>query len=204
MSDPEKCCHNAPAGLALRIAAATDAELLSEFVRELAEFEGLSHECAITPEAVTEHLLGPKRCAGAIIAELDGKPAGFAVYYRTFSTFAAKPGIFLEDLYVRPDYRKRGLGRALLSAVAEIAHARSSGRLEWTALKWNKKALALYDAVGAKQMEEWSLLRMAPDAIRRLASADRAQNAECSMKNGTPTSHEGCRCGGSGPHHRKD
>lgn len=200
MSEHGNCCQHAPAGLTLRIAASTDAELLSEFVRELAEFEGLSHECAITPAAVTEHLLGPRRCAGAIIAELDGKPAGFAVYYRTFSTFAAKPGIFLEDLYVRPDFRKRGLGRALLSAVAEIAHARSSGRLEWTALKWNKKALALYDSVGAKQMEEWTLLRMAPDAIGRLATAGAAQHAECCSKNGTPTPHEGCRCGGGDGH----
>ena len=192
MSDHEKCCQHAPAGLVLRIAAATDAELLCEFVRELAEFEGLSHECAITPESVSEHLLGPRRCAGAIIAELDGRPAGYAVYFRTFSTFAAKPGIFLEDLYVRPDFRKRGLGRALLSAVAEIAHARSSGRLEWTALKWNKKALDLYDAVGAKQMEEWTLLRMAPDAIARVAAGPAAAHP-----------HEGCRCGGGGAGHCK-
>ena len=120
-SDHENCCHHAPAGLVLRIAASTDAELLSEFVRELAEFGGLSHECAITPAAVTEHLLGPRRCTGAIIAELDGKPAGCAVYYRTFSTFAAKPGIFLEDLYVRPDFRKRGLGRALLALVIALS-----------------------------------------------------------------------------------
>ena len=189
MSDHEHCCQNAPAALALRAAGPADAELLCEFVRELAEFEGLVHECAITPEAVTENLLGPRRCAAAIVAEFDGKPAGFAVYFRTFSTFAAKPGIFLEDLYVRPDFRKRGIGRALLVAVAQIAHGRSSGRLEWTALKWNKKALALYDAVGAKQMEEWTLLRMGPDAIAQLAGPS------------ARVPHEGCRCGGKGHHH---
>lgn len=185
MSEHENCCHKAPAGLVLRAATPDDAALLCDFVRELAEFEGLVHECAITPEAVTEHLLGPRRCAAALVAELDGTPAGFAVYYRTFSTFAAKPGIFLEDLYVRPNFRKRGLGRALLQAVAQIAHARSAGRLEWTALKWNAKALALYDSVGVKRMEEWTLLRMAPDAIAQLAGPV------------TPHPHEGCRCGGS-------
>jgi GNAT superfamily N-acetyltransferase len=192
MSDHENCCQKAPCGLSMRVANSTDAALLCEFVRELAEFEGLSHECAITPEAVSEHLLGPRRCAGAIIAELDGHPAGFAVYYRTFSTFAAKPGIFLEDLYVRPDFRKRGLGRALLAAVAEIAHGRSSGRLEWTALKWNEKALKLYDSVGAKRMADWTLLRMGPEAIARVAAGPAAAHP-----------HEGCRCGGGGAGHCK-
>ena len=112
MSDHEehRCCQS-PAGLALRAATPEDASLLCDLVRELAEFEGLTHECAITPEVIADHVLGPKRCAAAIIAECDGTPAGFALYYRTFSTFAAKPGIFLEDLYVRPDFRKRGIGR---------------------------------------------------------------------------------------------
>lgn len=189
MSDDLPCSCQPPTGLALRAATPEDAALLCDFVRELAEFEGLSHECAITPEAVVEHVLGPRRCAAAIIAAMDGVPAGFALYYRTFSTFAAKPGIFLEDLYVRPDFRKRGIGRALLAAVAEIAHGRSAGRLEWTALKWNAKALALYAAVGAKPMEEWTLLRMGPDVIAKLAGPRISHP------------HEGCRCGGKGPHH---
>lgn len=192
MSEHEHRSCQTPAGLSLRAATAADAALLSEFVRELAEFEGLSHECAVTPEKIAEHVLGPRRCAAAIIAECDGQPAGFALYYRTFSTFAARPGIFLEDLYVRPDFRKRGIGRALLTAVAQIAHGRSAGRLEWTALKWNSKALALYAAVGAKPMEEWTLLRMGPDAIAKLAGPS------------TPHPHEGCRCGGRGPHHGCD
>ncbi|HLP07721.1 MAG TPA: GNAT family N-acetyltransferase [Opitutaceae bacterium] len=189
MSEHDNCSCQKTKGLALRAATPTDAVLLCDFVRELAEFEGLSHECAVTPEAMAEFVLGPRRCAAAIIAELDGAPAGFALYYRTFSTFAAKPGIYLEDLYVRPDFRKRGIGRALLAAVAEIAHGRSAGRLEWTALKWNSKALALYAAVGAKPMEEWTLLRMAPDAISKLAGPHKT------------APHEGCRCGGKGPHH---
>jgi GNAT superfamily N-acetyltransferase len=188
MSDHDHSCCQTPAGLALRAATADDAVLLCDFVRELAEFEGLTHECAITPEAVAEHVLGPRRCSAAIIAESDGQPAGFALYYRTFSTFAAKPGIFLEDLYVRPDFRKRGIGRALLAAVAQIAHARAGGRLEWTALKWNSKALALYESVGANRLDEWTILRMAPEAIAALAGPH------------TPHPHDGCRCG-KGPQH---
>ena len=186
MSDDQHCSCQPPTGLALRAATPDDAALLCDFVRELAEFEGLTHECAITPEAVAEFVLGSRRCAAAIIAEMDGVPAGFALYYRTFSTFAAKPGIFLEDLYVRPDFRKRGIGRALLAAVAQIAHGRSAGRLEWTALKWNSKALALYAAVGAKPLEEWTILRMAPVSIAQLAGAL------------PEPEHDGCRCGGKG------
>ena len=175
----------------MRAATAEDAALLSEFVRELAEFEGLSHECAATPEAMAEHVLGPRRCAAAVIAEVDGVPAGFALYYRTFSTFAAKPGIFLEDLYVRPDFRKRGVGGTLLTAVAQIAHGRGAGRLEWTALKWNTRALSLYAKVGAKPLEEWTILRMAPAAIAKLAGEDAEKTC----------SPVGCRCGGKGHHH---
>jgi GNAT superfamily N-acetyltransferase len=189
MSDPHHCDCQPPAGLALRAATPEDAALLCDFVRELAEFEGLSHECAITPEAMGEHVLGPRRCAAAIVAEFDGRPAGYALYYRTFSTFAAKPGLFLEDLYVRPDFRNRGIGRALLAAVAQIAQSRTAGRLEWTALKWNAKALALYAAVGAKPLEEWTILRMAPDAIAQLAGP------------APQAAHDGCRCGGKSPHH---
>ena len=189
MSDDLHCSCQPSTGLALRAASAEDSALLCRFVRELAEFEGLSRECAITPESVSEHLFGPDPSAAALVAECDARPAGFALYYRTFSTFAARPGLFIEDLYVRPEFRRRGIGRALLSAVAQIAHDRSAGRLEWTALKWNAKALALYAVVGAKPMEEWTLLRMEPDAIAKLAGP-------C-----TPHPHEGCRCGGKGPHH---
>ena len=189
MSDDQHCSCQKPEGLALRAATHEDAVLLCRYIRELAEFEELSGECVITPEAVAEHLFGSDRSAAAIMAEFDDRPAGFALYYRTFSTFAAKPGIFLEDLYVRAEFRKRGIGRALLAEVARIAHGSSAGRLEWTALKWNAKALALYAAVGAKPMDEWTLLRMGPDAIAKLAGP-------CITH-----PHEGCRCGGESPQH---
>jgi GNAT superfamily N-acetyltransferase len=186
----EHCGCKRPSGLALRAAGPNDSALLSEFVRELAEFEGLLHECAITPEAVAEHLLGPRRCAAAIIAEFDGHPVGFAVYYRTFSTFAARPGIYLEDLYVRPDYRRRGIGRALLTAVAQIAHARHSGRLEWAALKWNHRALDLYKGMGAKPLDEWTVLRMGPEAIASVSGPCEQHKP-----------HAGCGCGGNNHSH---
>lgn len=189
MKTDDHCCTFS-AGFQIRAARAGDAPLLCEFIRELAYFEGLAHSCAITVDAAFEHILGPRRVAEALIAEVAGVPAGFAVYYRTFSTFAAKPGIFLEDLFVRPDFRKRGIGRALLGEVGRIAHRSEAGRLEWIALEWNKKARALYRSVGAREMEEWVLLRMEPEAIAKFAC------------DGPEEPNTGCRCGGAGAHHR--
>ena len=160
---------NPPPGLVLRPAKPADAPLLCEFVRELAYFEGLAHECHITVDSAFEHLLGPRRVADAIIAELGGQPVGYAVFYRTLSTFVAKPGIYLEDLFVRPAYRQQGIGRALLHEVGRLAHRADSGRFEWVALKWNEKARSLYRAAGAREMEEWVLLRMNEKALAKFA-----------------------------------
>jgi GNAT superfamily N-acetyltransferase len=190
LSKVESCAI--PAGLRIALATAADAELVSRMVHELADFEHLGPECTITPEAVREHLLGLRRSADALIAWLDNEPAGFAVYYRTFSTFAARPGVFLEDLFVRPDFRHRGIGRALLKEVGRIAHCSGAGRFEWTTLKWNSKARALYGAVGAREMDEWMLLRMDAHALARFAC------------DGAGTPHDGCRCRGAGPGHRTD
>jgi GNAT superfamily N-acetyltransferase len=158
-----------PSGFLIRAARAADAPLLHEFIRELAYYEGLAHECHITVEAAFEYILGPRRVADAIIAEVEGQPAGFAVYYWTLSTFAARPGLYLEDLFVRPAYRKRGIGTALLHEVGRIAHRAGSGRFEWIALKWNEKARALYRSAGAREMEKWSLFRMDSDALAKFA-----------------------------------
>jgi GNAT superfamily N-acetyltransferase len=182
----------APAGLRIAPAGVEDAELVSRMVHELADFENLASECTITPEAVREHLLGPRRSADALIAWLGDEPAGFAVYYRTFSTFVARPGVFLEDLFVRPDFRHRGIGRALLKEVGHIALSAGAGRFEWTTLKWNSKARALYGAVGARGMDEWLLMRMDSAALARFAC------------DGAGTPHDGCRCRGAGPGHRTD
>jgi len=176
-------------GLRLLPLADGDAELLSGMIRELAEFEHLAAHCAMTAEAVRAHLLGPARCAEAIMAWLEDAPAGFAVYYRTFSTFVARPGVFLEDLFVRPAFRHRGIGRALLKEVGRIAHCGDAGRYEWATLKWNTNARRLYAAVGAREMDEWLLLRMDSAALTCFA-CDRS---------GHP--NDRCRCGGKGPHH---
>jgi len=158
-----------PAGFRIRAAKSADAPLLHEFIRELAYYEGLAHECHITVEAAFEYILGPRRVADAIIAEVEGQPAGFAVYYWTLSTFAARPGLYLEDLFVRPAFRKRGIGSALLHEVGRIAHRAGSGRFEWIALKWNEKARALYRSSGAREMDKWLLFRMDAAALAKFA-----------------------------------
>lgn len=178
-----------PAGLRIALATVADAKLVSQMVHELASFEHLAPECTITPEAVREHLLGPRRSADVLIAWLDSEPAGFAVYYRTFSTFVARPGIFLEDLFVRPDFRHRGIGRALLKEVGRIAHCSGAGRFEWTTLAWNENARRFYASIGAREMNEWMLLRLDGSALGSLAC------------DGPGHPHDGCRCGGSGAHH---
>jgi GNAT superfamily N-acetyltransferase len=180
-----------PAGLRIALATAADAELVSVLIHELAEFEQLSDKCTMTADAVCEHLMGPRRSADAVIAWLGHEPAGFAVYYRTFSTFVARPGVFIEDLFVRPAFRHRGIGRALLSEVGRIAHCLGAGRFEWTTLAWNENARRLYASTGAREMNEWLLLRMDSAALARFAC------------DGAGKPHDGCRCGGSGLAHTK-
>lgn len=192
--DASPChCASTPAGLRITRASPDDADTLAELIRELAAFEHLAHECHITPEAVERHLFGPERCASALLAWLEEAPVGFAVYYRTFSTFAARPGIFLEDLYVRERFRRRGIGRALLRDVARIAQAAGSGRLEWTALQWNRNARRFYTGIGAREMSDWLLFRMEPEAMAKFSG-------HCSGHPGEPVAN--CGCGGRGPHHR--
>lgn len=168
-----------------------DAPVLAELIKELAAFEHLDHECAISVSAVSEHLLGLSRSAEAVIAEFEGMVVGFAVYYRTFSTFAAKPGVFLEDLYVRPAFRHRGLGRSLLQYVGSIGERNGAGRFEWTTLKWNENARKLYKSIGAEEKSEWLLLRMDAESLAKFSCGGP----------GHPT--DSCRCGGKGVHHTK-
>ena len=191
MDNNVETCPPAPAGLKIRPAIFEDAPVLSALIQELAAFEHLEHECAISVSAVREHLLGLSRSAEAVIAELDGLIVGFAVYYRTFSTFAAKPGIFLEDLYVRPAFRHRGLGRALLQYVGSIAARNGAGRFEWTTLKWNENARKLYASIGAEEKSEWLLLRMDAESVAKFSCGGPGHPADS------------CRCGGKGVHHTK-
>ena len=142
---------------------------LLELIRELARFERLEHELAATTQSMKRSLFGPRRVAGALVARHGKELVAYAVYFFTFSTFLGRAGIWLEDLYVRPQFRGNGLGRRLLEAVARIGAARNCGRFEWTALKWNKRALKFYRRLGAKPMDEWLLLRLNSTGLRRLA-----------------------------------
>ena len=144
--------------------------VLLELICELARFEHLEHEVIATQESLRDSFFGPQPVAGALLAQADGEPAGYAIYFFTFSSFVGRAGIWLEDLYVRPPFRHRGLGRGLIEAVARIGAERNCGRFEWTALNWNANALEFYRGLGACAMREWVLLRLDADGLNRLAT----------------------------------
>ena len=143
---------------------------LLELIRELARFERLEHELEATTESLHESLFGPRAAAGALLAQEDGVVAGYAIYFFTFSSFLGRRGVWLEDVYVRPPFRHRGLGRGLIQAVARIGAEQNCGRFEWTALNWNQGALGVYRKMGARVMDEWVLLRLNAEAMQKLAS----------------------------------
>jgi len=155
----------------MKITPVTPAETpaLLELIRELAVFEHLEHEMEATVESLNQSFFGPQPVAGALLAQCDGTAAGYAIYFFTFSSFLGRAGIWLEDLYVRPAFRKQGLGRKLIEAVARIGVERSCGRYEWTALDWNETALKFYRGLGATERKEWVLIRMEPDGLKKLA-----------------------------------
>ena len=144
---------------------------LLEMVRELARFEQLEHTVEATPELLSESLFGPQAVAGALLARADNQVAGYALYFFTFSSFTGRPGIWLEDLYVRPQFRRQGIGRALIVEVGRIGVARNCQRYEWTALNWNKNALEFYGRLGASVMDQWVLIRMDAAGLRRLTGS---------------------------------
>ncbi len=148
-----------------------DVPLILSLIMELAAFEELAHEVQATPERLHAALFGDGAVAHAIVARTtDGTPAGFALYFFNFSTFVGKPGLYLEDLYVRPDYRKRGLGRRLLAHLAKIAIDRDCGRMEWSVLNWNEMALRVYRAIAAQPLDEWTVQRLTGEGLARLAA----------------------------------
>ena len=153
----------------IRPAVAEDAELLLSFVRELAEYERLAHEVVATADDLSGALFGAQPCAHALIASCDEKPAGFALYFYNFSTFLGRPGLYLEDLYVRPAARGRGIGRRLLAHLAQVALERGCGRLEWAVLDWNAPSIRFYRSLGAEPMQEWTTYRLTGAALTRLA-----------------------------------
>jgi GNAT superfamily N-acetyltransferase len=144
--------------------------LLLELIRELARFEKLEQEVESTVELLEAAFFGPSPAAGALLASNGQEPAGYAIYFFTFSSFVGRRGIWLEDLYVRPSFRKQGLGRELIEAVAKVGVERNCGRFEWTALHWNKTALDFYRKLGAKALDDWISLRLNAEGLKNLAS----------------------------------
>ena len=163
-----------PAMLSIRPATRVDVPLILALIKELAEYERLSHEVSATEPQLTEWLFGPTPKAEVIVGEVNGEPCGFALFFHNFSTFLAKPGIYLEDLYVKPDKRGLGLGEALLRDLAAIAVERGCGRLEWAVLDWNEPAIGFYRRLGARPMHEWTVHRVAGDSLAQLAKRYRS------------------------------
>ena len=153
----------------IRPAGPADCETIVSHIRELAAFEKLEHEAVATPEQFREYLFGSKPACEAIMAEWSGQPAGFALFFTNFSTFMGKPGLYLEDLYVREPFRRRGIGKALITTLARIAQERDYGRFEWSVLDWNSPAIAFYRSLGAVAMDEWTVQRVSGPAMARMA-----------------------------------
>jgi GNAT superfamily N-acetyltransferase len=153
----------------IREANESDVALILQFIRDLAEYEKLAHVVVATEEQLRSTLFGSSPAAEVILAEEDGTPAGFALFFHNYSTFLAQRGLYLEDLFVKPEYRGRGYGKALLVRLAQIARERSCGRVEWAVLDWNEPSIAFYESLGARRMDEWHTFRLTGPALARLA-----------------------------------
>lgn len=156
----------------IRSATAADVPLILDLIRALADYEKLGHEVTATGEQLRATLFpsnGQAPGAYCVIAEADGAPAGFALYFFNYSTFLARPGLYLEDLFVRPAFRGRGLGKALLLHLAKLANARGCGRMEWSVLDWNQPAIDFYESLGARRMREWQICRLTGPTLTQYA-----------------------------------
>lgn len=155
------------------ISAATPADVpvILELIRALAEYEKLSHEVFATEDLLREHLFGPRPVAEARVAKIDGRGVGYALFFHNFSTFLGLPGIYLEDIFVLAEFRGRGIGKALLKEVAQVAFERKCGRLEWAVLDWNQQSIRFYESLGAKPHSGWSIYGMNGDTIARFAQS---------------------------------
>jgi GNAT superfamily N-acetyltransferase len=155
-------------GLRIVPARERDVAVILSFIRKLAEYEKLSHQVAATEDLLRKTLFGERRVAEILIAYLADEPAGFALYFHNFSTFLGRPGIYLEDLFVEPAHRGKGIGKALLIEIARIAKERDCGRVEWAVLDWNKPAIDFYRSLGAVPLDDWTLFRVTGEALDKL------------------------------------
>jgi GNAT superfamily N-acetyltransferase len=158
-------------GLTLRFGRESDVALILQYIRELAEYERLSGEVVATEETLRASLFGQPRRAEVVLADFDGQPAGFALFFHNFSTFVGRPGLYLEDLFVRPSLRGHGIGKAMLAFLAHLAVERDCGRFEWAVLHWNEPAIGFYKSLGARPMTEWSVFRVDGEALTKLAGS---------------------------------
>jgi len=157
-------------GIEVRGATRADVPLVLALICELTEYEKLSHEVVATEDGLRGWLFGERPAAEVLIGESEGRPAAFALFFHSFSTFLGRPGIYLEDLYVRPEFRGRGMGRAMLVHLARLAKERGCGRLEWSVLDWNEPSIRFYEALGAVAMDDWTVHRVTGEALNRLAA----------------------------------
>ncbi len=155
----------------IRFAAKADLSIILFFIRQLAEFEKLADKCVATEDQLLQTLFGAKPFAEVLIAELENEPKGFALFFHSYSTFLAKPGIYLEDLFVLPEARGKGVGESLLRKLSQIAVERGCGRLEWSVLNWNQRAIDFYESLGARPQSEWTVYRTAGSALSALAES---------------------------------
>ena len=155
-----------PKAFTLRAAELRDVAPIVQLIRELAEFERLTHLLQVTAEKLRPHLFGEKPAAEAMVAEVQGQVVAFALYFTNFSTFLAQPGLYLEDLFVQPAHRGSGIGEALLTRLAALAVERGYGRFEWSVLDWNENAIRFYQRMGATMMPDWRICRIAGDALK--------------------------------------
>ncbi len=156
----------------IRPATPADVSAIASLIRELAEYERLSHEVVLSEPALRDHLFGPRPYAEVLIAEDDGAVVGFALFFFNYSTFLAKPGVYLEDLFVRPVARGKGYGKTLFRAVARLAADRGCGRMEWAVLDWNTPSIEFYKSHGGRAMDDWTVYRLDGAALQRFGSGN--------------------------------
>ena len=156
--------------ISIRAVREHDVELVLAFIHELAQYERLADQVTATRDDIHAALFGPRPYAEAVLGCIDGEPCGFALYFHNFSTFLGKPGLYLEDLYVRPGARGRGLGSHMLAWLARLALERGCGRFEWAVLDWNESALKVYRGLGARAADDWTLYRVTGEALAALAA----------------------------------